>query len=343
MSAPAVTPQRILVIRLSAIGDVVVTTPVTRALRTAFPNAHLAWVVETRAAGVLEGNPYLNEVIAWDRPKGALPLKSLLEIGKRLRSGKFDCAIDCQGLLRSAVLARLSGARLVVGNTRAKESAHLLYHQRVPRSETDLSSRQRCLDLLAPLGVTTADRRMVVHVSEAEREAAHRVLGEIGLAAGAPYACLVPATTWAQKHWFAENWAELADLLQERLGLTPVVMGAAGDAELAEKIRKGSRRGCAIAAGKTSMKSAAALLEGARVVVAVDTALMHMAVAVGAPTVGVCGASWWPGFQDYERFTLVREPMTCSPCLRHPTCGGRWDCMRALSAERVLTAVQGLL
>lgn len=343
MSDPAVGAGRILIIRLSAIGDVVVTTPVTRALREAFPAAHLAWVVEPRAAGVLEGNPYLNEVIVWDRPRGSLPVRSLVEISKRLRSRKFDWAIDFQGLLRSGLLARLSGARVVVGNTRAKESAHWLYHRRVPRSETDLSSRQRCLDLLGPLGIASRDRRMVVQVSEAERQAARGVLQEIGVAPGAPYACLVPATTWKQKHWFAENWAELADLLQERLGVTPVVMGAAGDADLAADIRSRSRRGCGVAAGKTSLKSAAALLESARVVVAVDTALMHLAVAMGTPTVGVCGASWWPGFQDYEGFALVREPMACSPCLHHPTCGGRWDCMRALSAERVCAAAQGLL
>lgn len=337
------TGPRILIIRLSAIGDVIVTTPVTRALREQFPDAYLAWVVEQRAAGALEGNPYLDEVIIWDRPKGALPVKSLGEISQRLRKGRFDWAIDFQGLLRSGLLARLSGARKVVGNTQAKEHAHLLYHARVERRKDDLSSRQRCLDLLQPLGVTSSDRRMVAPVSDAEREAARALLTTEGVEPGAPYACLVPATTWKQKHWFAESWSELADLLRDRMGLVPVLMGGPGDAALVEQIRSGSRAGCVVMAGKTSLKTAAALMQNAQVTVAVDTALMHLSVAVGTPTVGVCGASWWHGFKDYDRFALVREEMACSPCLHRPTCGGRFDCMRALTASRVLEAAAKLL
>jgi heptosyltransferase I len=349
-----IRPMRILIVRLSAIGDVVVTTPVARALREAFPHAHLAWAVEKKAAGFLEGNPYLDEVLVWDRPKGAAGVADLVRFGMLLRKGRFDWAIDAQGNLRSAMVARLSGARTVVGNSGAREHAERLYHQRVPRSASDLSSRQRCLDLLKPLGVESRDRRMMVHVSEIERESAAATLRQAGLEQGAPYACLVPATTWAQKHWFEESWAELAVLVRERLGLTPVLMGGPADKAMTDRIQVSARKlspqswgagGATVPSlvGKTSLKTAAAILEGARLTVSVDTALMHASVAVGTPTVGVCGASWWKGFQDYERFALVREEMACSPCLHRPTCGGRFDCMRALTAERVLAAAQGLL
>src|SRR5690348_17050138 len=140
--------ESILIIRLSAIGDVVVTTPVTRALRMAKPDAHIAWVVERGAREVVTGNPYLDEVIVWDRKKGGLKWRDLAEIRSQLRTRRWDWAIDCQGLLRSALLARLSGARKVVGNSKAKEHADWLYHIRVPRNQDDLSSRRRCLDLL---------------------------------------------------------------------------------------------------------------------------------------------------------------------------------------------------
>jgi heptosyltransferase-1 len=230
-----------------------------------------------------------------------------------------------------------------VGNTKAKEHADLFYHRKVERSETDLSSRQRCLDLLRPLGIETADRRMVVAVSNAERAAAREVLAQLGIGASERYTCLVPATTWPQKHWFEPEWAALAGRMRESLGLTPVILGGPADVPMATRIAEAARGKVAIAAGKTSLKIAAALLEGARVNVAVDTGLLHASVAVGAPTVGVCGASWWHGFADYERFALVREEMKCSPCLHKPTCGGAFDCMRALTPERVLAAARGLL
>jgi len=337
------TGPRILIIRLSAIGDVVVTTPVSRVLRERFQDAYIAWIVEPKAKDVLAGNPFLDEVIVWDRPKGAMSAAAMLDIHRVLKPRQFDWAVDFQGLLRSGLLARLSGAGNIVGNLGAKEYADLLYTVRVPRSETDRSSRQRCLDLLRPLGVESADRRMVMNVNDVERAAARRVLSEAGVPPGQPYVCFVPATTWTQKHWLEESWSRLAGRLAAQVGLTPVIMGGPADAPLAERIRRHAPVECVVAAGKTSLKEAAALLEGARLAVAVDTALMHIAVAVGTPTVALCGASWWPGFADYPGFALLREPMACSPCLRHPSCNARFDCMRALTPERVAAAAEGLL
>lgn len=335
--------ESILIIRLSAIGDVVVTTPVVRALRAAKPDAHIGWVVEPAAKGFLEGNPFLDEVIVWDRKKGGLKWGDLMQVRSQLRTRRWDWVVDCQGNLRSALVARLSGGRTIVGNTNAKEHADWLYHRKVERSEADRSSRQRCLDLLRPLGIESRDRRMVVAVSNAERAAAKDVLTQLGIVSSARYTCLVPATTWPQKHWFEAEWAALADRMRASLGLTPVILGGPADVPMATRIAEAARGNVVIAAGKTSLKTAAALLEGAQVNVAVDTGLMHASVAVGTPTVGVCGASWWHGFADYERFALVREEMHCSPCLHRPECDGRFDCMRALTPERVLAAARGLL
>jgi heptosyltransferase-1 len=337
------TGPRILIIRLSAIGDVVVTTPVSRVLREALPDAHLAWIVESQARDILTGNPYLDEVIVWNRRKGELSPKDMWRLHRMLKPKQFDWVIDFQGLLRSALVARLAGARNIVGNTEAKEYADLLYTIKVPRSDTDPSSRQRCLDLLKPLGIESEDRRMVLPLSEDERTASREILAAGGMAAGEPYVCLVPATTWKQKHWFEERWAELAALLRGRFGVTPVLLGGPQDVPMMERIRSAASGGCVVAAGKTSLKTAAALLEGAALTVAVDTALMHASVAVGTPTVALCGASHWPGFQDYAGFRLLREEMACSPCTHNPTCEGRFDCMRALTPLRVMAAARELI
>jgi heptosyltransferase-1 len=356
---------RILLVRLSAIGDVVVATPAIHALRAAYPGAYLAWLVEDRAQDVVLGNPELDEVIVWPRQAWKRELTGpgarvrhmgrVAGLVRELRARQFDVAIDFQGLLRSALLVYASGARHRIATAGTREGSGRFYTIRLPRP-ADLSSRQRCLDLLQPLGVCSMDRRMAVPFTEADRSAAARMLAEAGAAPNAPYACLCPATTWANKHWSESAWARLADGLSAR-GLTPVFLGARGDRPLIERILAHCRpapteRGDAetddsdaprpppaprvpgsasprpvgpspvVLAGLTTLKQAAALLEAAAVGVAVDTGLLHIGVAVGARMVALCGPSYWPGFQDYasERVRIVRKPFECSPCLRRPTC-----------------------
>ncbi len=333
---------RVLLIRLSAIGDVVVTTPAARAIRAALPDAYLAWVVEEKAADLLAGNPDLDEVIVWPRGSWQRQSRGFSRLARHarfladLRRRRFDVVIDFQGLARSALLGVAARARHRIGNTRTREGSGMFYTFRVPRSD-EPSSRQRCLDLLRPLGIESHDRRMVVALGPDDRAFAASFLARHELA-GRPYICLCPATTWANKHWLEERWARLADALSERARLTPLFMGASADLSMLARIRSAMRRAPVIAAGETSLRGAAALLEGARAVVSVDTALMHIGVAVGTPVVGLCGPSYWPGFQDYEGYQMIRKPVPCSPCLRHPTCA-HFDCMRAISVEDVLTAV----
>lgn len=333
---------RILIVRLGAIGDVVVTTPVARALRQALPEAHLAWVVEEKAADLLVGNPHLDEIIVWRRGSWSEELRRGSGIAGHacflagLRRRHFDVAIDFQGLARSAALVAASGAPHRIGNTRSREGSGLCYTIRVPRPR-EPSNRQRCLDLLRPLGIDSCDRRMEISVGTDARRFAAEFLADNGLTSSR-YACLCPATTWRNKHWHEAGWAKLADTLQQRLRMRAVFMGGPGDLPLLARIQAGMATEPVIAAGRTSLRGAAALLERAQVAVSVDTALMHVGVAVGTPVVALCGPSYWPGFQDYERCRLIRKPVPCSPCLRHPTCA-HFDCMTAIGAEETTRAV----
>jgi lipopolysaccharide heptosyltransferase I len=339
---------RILLVRLSAIGDVVVATPVIRALRQAMPSAHLAWLVEERAADIVRGNPDLDEVIIWPRASWAADSPGVWGLPKRvrqyfafiagLRRRRFDVAIDFQGLLRSGLVAFASGARRRITSEGTREGSRLFYTTCVPRTG-DLSSRQRCLDLLQPLGIASRDRRMHVWFGDEDRQAADALLAE---AEGKPIACLCPATTWRHKHWREERWRELADRLTRDLGLRCVFMGGRADLPMIGRIRDGLTVETVVAAGRTSLKQAAAILERARLVVSVDTALMHIGVAVGAPVVALCGPSYWPGFQDYDNFRMIRKPYPCSPCLRHPTCPAD-DCMTAITTAEVVAEARSLL
>jgi heptosyltransferase-1 len=333
---------------------------------------------------VVVGNPDLDDVIVWPRQAWKRELagpgaparhaRRALGLARALRSRRFDVAVDFQGLLRSALLVYASGAPHRIATAGTREGSDRFYTIRLPRTG-DLSSRQRCLDLLQPLGIRSTDRRMVVAVTDADRAAAARLLAEVGVPAGAPYACLCPATTWANKHWSESGWAAVARGLAGR-GVTPVFLGAGGDLPLIERINGlwagedgwriedekavGSVRSAdqrpqsgsetpAVLAGKTTLKQAAALLEGAAVSAAVDTGLLHIGVAVGARMVALCGPSYWPGFQDYasERVRIARKPFDCSPCLRHPTCHHTpemeaYACMLALTPAEILAEMDAV-
>jgi heptosyltransferase I len=333
---------RVLLLRLSAIGDVVIATPVIRALRQAYPAAHLAWLVEEKAADIVRGNPELDEVIVWPRAAWGGEASSIAGRTRllqrnagfvtSLRQRRFDVAIDFQGLLRSALLARASGARWRIASEGSREGSHLFYNRRVARGE-ETSSRQRCLDLLSPLGIVSRDRQMHVWYSDDDARTAASILERCGGREG-KVVCLCPATTWRHKHWREERWAPLADRLATELNLRPVFMGARADRPLIERIRAQMQVPSWSAAGETSLKHAAALLAQSELVIAVDTALMHIGVAVGTTTIGLCGPSYWPGFQDYDNFRMVRKPYACSPCLRHPTCQ-QDDCMTDIAVEDV--------
>jgi heptosyltransferase I len=332
--------MRILIVRLSAIGDVLVTTPVTRAIRKRYPDAHVTWLVEPKAADILSGNPYVDEVLVFRRPRGPAIVPAVLRLMPHLHRRRFDWALDFQGLLRSAVVARLSGARRVAGLLPTREGCRLFYDQTVLVPPDEESARQRCLSLLRVLGIESTDRRLVLEVREPELDAAAQALKAAGLRRRERYACLVPGTTWKQKHWPEEHWARLCRELSSRLGVTPVWLGGPGERSLVARLREAGGTRSINLAGRTSLKSAAAVLQGAELTVAVDTALMHASVAVETPTVGLFGASGWPAYGDYERFLLLREPLACSPCMHRPTCHGAYPCMQSLTPERV---VQGAL
>ena len=343
---------RILLIRLSSIGDVVVTTPVINAIRQRFPDAHLAWVVDQFASPVLQDNDQLDEVIVARRSSSHAIWKDVAELRRlaaTVRGLSFDVAIDFQGLLRSAALPRWAGIPHRIGNTAPKEKCGWMYTIQIDRP-AEPSSRQRCLDLLQPLGFHSTDRRTRVCLSDDDRASAQALLDEATVGENG-FASLVPATTWEHKHWPEEHWARLAQLVWRELGLLPVWMGAAVDVPLVERVRDRLHQldpdvPSFVTTGRTRrLKSAVGILDQAKVVVTVDTALMHFAVAVGTPTVALCGPSAWKGFQDYEDFTLIHKLDThsCMPCLHHPTCNMRVTCMRDISPGEVLHAAQARL
>ena len=341
--------KRILIVKLSSIGDVVMTTPVAKALRQAVPDAYIAWAVDDKAKDVLIGNPYLDEIIIWKRNSTSKSMRErasglVLGLGKVapvLRSRKFDLVIDFQGLLRSGLVTSLSGARYRVGYDSAREGAVMFYNVRLPSRELRVRGPQQYLNMLQALNIYSKDLDMHVPMSEEDRAYAEQLIAqEVG--ENKRIAALCPATTWPQKHWTESGWAELADALASKHGMSPVFLGSPADTELVNRIRSLMKNPAASVAGKTTLNQAAALIESSAMTVGVDTGLLHISLALDRPTIGIFGPTRWQHFPKKGNFAVATRGLPCMPCMRHPNCK-QYDCMISLTTEDVLAAAEPCL
>lgn len=336
--------MKILIVRLSAIGDVVMASPLIRALRDKYPEAYIAWLAQAEAVPLLAANPRLDEVIVW--PRGEWQrlwrerrylklLKAVRSFRRELRARGFDRVLDIQGLMKSGLLAWMSGAPERVGLGSREGSARLM--TRVvdkPQGDKRIGSEYR--RMAEALGLKTESFEMDVALSAGDGRFADDFVARHGLQAG--YAVICPFTTRPQKHWIEARWPELT----ARLDLPVVMLGGPGDREAAARIAGGGAEIIDMA-GETSLSQAAALISRARLLVGVDTGLMHMGIAFRVPTIAIFGSTcpYLDSGRDDTR--ILYKALDCSPCRRRPTCDGRFDCMDRIGVDEVLNNARELL
>ncbi len=283
---PLSSSPRIVIVRLSSIGDVIHGLPVLCALRQHLPSAVLAWVIEDRASALLKGHSALDELI--EVPRGWLKSpKTVLGLRRRLRCFRPDVSIDLQGLTKSAVAARLSGARLRIGfgDEKGREVSWLLNNWLMRTSSPHMVDAN--LELLRPLGIELPEVRFDTPQSQADREAAQRIVQELGL--GSRFAVINPGASWPSKLWPTDRYAAVAQHLGTSHQLpTLVVWSGERECALADEIVAGST-GKAMRAPGTSLTELAALVRQAVLFIGSDTGPLHIAAAVGTPCIGLYG------------------------------------------------------
>ncbi len=340
--------MKILIVRLSAIGDVVMASPLIRALRDKYPEAHIAWLVQAEAVPLLAVNPRLDEVIVW--PRGEWQrlwrerrywqlLKAVRSFRRALRARGFDLVLDIQGLMKSGLLAWMSGAPERVGLGSREGSARLM--TRVvdkPRGDKRIGSEYR--RMAEALGLNTEPFAMDLALSVGDQRFADGFIAEHGLSSG--YAVICPFTTRPQKHWIEARWPELAARLREETGLPVVMLGGPGDREAAARIAAG-KADIVDAVGQTSLSQAAALISRARLLVGVDTGLMHMGIAFAVPTIAIFGSTCPYLDTGRDDTRILYKALDCSPCRRRPTCDGAFSCMQEIGVDEVLGKARELL
>ncbi|MBB1160673.1 glycosyltransferase family 9 protein [Aquariibacter albus] len=355
MPCTAAVPARILVIRLSALGDVIMASGLLPALRAIHPRAEISWLVEPAALPLLSGHPRLDHVIVWPRGEwrrlwqerryGAW-LKGFLQLRRQLKDGRFDLVLDTQGLLKSAVWGWLSGAPRRISLIGWEGSHHLATERLVP-PEADARRRfgAEYRALAEYLGAPADTFRPDLVPSEAATLAADRALASAARLAGAdpalPRVVFCPWTTRPQKHWFEDRWVELARLVRAR-GMLPVVLGGPADRAASEQL-VAQATGTLQLAGHLPLDASLAVISQAKLLIGVDTGLTHAGTALHIPTVALFGSTR-PYLDAGSPTTVVlHSGRACSPCRRRPSCGGRFDCMRDLDLAQVWRAAETVL
>ena len=336
--------MRILIVKLGSIGDIVHTLPSVAAIREAMPHAEISWVVERRSSEILRDNPILDRLIEVDTKalrRGLMSgetLRAPRQQLRRLRASAFDIALDFQGLLKSASIARLSGARRVFGFSREslrEPASRIFLSKTIPIPPKTHVIRKNLMLVSGALGIpvpeSAEDFSFPIATSPAHKAEAASV-------SNGNFAILNPGGGWPTKLWSVERFGRLADELWSHYGLRSLITYGPGERELAERVIEGTRSGQATAVS-LSLKGFYELARRADVYVGGDTGPTHIAVAAGTPIVGLFGPTeWWRnGSPRKEDICVERVDIDCRTDCHRRACSN-WICMD-IEVDRVLQAV----
>lgn len=281
-----------MLIKPSALGDVVQTIGVSRLLNAHFPDRPLHWLVNESFAGLVRPLPWLDRVVTFPRhgirefrdvPRGVDKLRRMV---RELRDQNYELCLDLQGLLRSGLMTFSSGAVRKVGVSDAREGAAWFYNEVLPAQPRPIHAIDRYLAALQGIGVSVpAKPDMRLGVSEAESASLRDRWPELA----GKYTLLVPGSRWMSKRWPPEHFASLLRWLAKRSSDPIVLAGDPSEAPLCASIIEQASVSAVNLAGSTSLRELAALIAGAALVVCNDSAAMHMAALEGRPLVALFG------------------------------------------------------
>lgn len=329
---------RVLVTRLRYLGDVILTTPAVAALKDRYPEAEIYYCAERPYAEILEGNPYLAGVIGLETS-----IRGTLETLIELRRMRFIAAIDLFYNPRSAWLLFLAGIPIRVGGTRSMRRR--LYTHVYSVSPAARSAVLHHGEALAMFGVEPKASLPRLYLASEEKEAGSRLLARtVGTPlADGPIVAFHAGGTWPAKRWAPESFARLARLLHERWNAKVCAITGPGEEDIVRRVREAAEDAVAILPIQT-LRVVASIISSCSAVVANDGGIMHMAVALGRPTVGIFGPTepdvWFP-YEGKGPFALVTHMRECAPCHKH-SCESL-ACLADIAPEEVLTRVEEVI
>ncbi len=346
-------PRRILLIRLSSIGDVVRTLPALASLRRQYPRSHIAWAVEDKSSGLLEMHPQLDEVIKLERKEIVRSLKNplwaheglslLAQFIAEVGFGRYDLVFDFHGILKSGLIAFLSRSQNIVGfdKNSVTEFNHLFTTKKVKPSDARLPRVERNLQLIKPfVSSENVTDKALLGLTTRHRERAREFVRE-KFGSSRPLVAVHPGTSRRLKRWFPVAFACLCDMLAESLEAKVMLTWGPGELDEVEQIRRLSKSSPEIGMQTEDLLELAALLEMCDLMISVDSGPMHIGSVVGTPVVAIFGptdarvnAPYW------QPHTIVSANLPCSPCDENCKFA---KCMEAVSPEHVFKTAQEFL
>ena len=337
--------KNILVVKLSAIGDVIHALPVSYAVKETFPEAHLTWVVEPTAYGILEGNPFIDNIILFEK-KRFRTVRGFLEefrpFRHELRARKYDAALDLQGLFKSAAIVAQSGAKLRLGTANMREGSAYVSHP-IKGAHASGHIVERYLDVARALGCRVDEVRFPVAVSPAEAASADALLAAEGVREDHRFAVLAIGANWPNKRWPVKYFAVLADWLYSEKLIPVLVGGGRLDESLVRDIEALTEVPPVNLVGHTSLKKLAHIFKRADLVLGGDTGPVHLAAGLGTKTVMLMGPTDANRNGPYgQQENAMEIPRSCKACWKR-RCPKGLDCLAILSVEEVKGKIQEVL
>jgi lipopolysaccharide heptosyltransferase I len=364
--------RRILLIKLSALGDVVHTIPVLNKLRRRYPNARIDWLTTPPLAELLRHHPGISTVVTfareeWSKPWRLTPFISYARLAAALRATAYDCVIDMHGQLRTAGFALATGAPVRIGFDRpreavweatarkfpaqtrkhawkgAREGSWIAYTHHIPVPTLDIHAVDRYLSIGPILGLDPGPADFSFPIPDAAEAHIGGLLRERG-AADRRLVVLAPGTVWETKHWGAAKFAAVARHFMAQ-GFAAVLIGSRRERTVCEEVATAAP-GAFNVAGETSITELAALIRRAALCVTNDSGPMHLAVALDRPVVSVFGPTdpiWIGPYRRPE--SALAATLACAPCYfrKLSKCAHGHACMVGISAEAVAERAESIL
>jgi 3-deoxy-D-manno-octulosonic-acid transferase/heptosyltransferase-1 len=334
----------ILIVKLSAIGDVIHTLPSLSALRQLYPDAHITWVVEEAAANLVRNHPYLDAVLvsrrkSWNKDllngQFRRPLEEIRSFIKTLRKRPYDLVIDFHGLFKSSIIVFLSGGKRKLGYNSLQELSGLFLNEKITE-DLNKHAVERYLDFPRYLGAKINSARFILPLNKETETRSKSILDKYNLE-DKKFIAINPVAYWETKLWSNENFAHLADLINDKLQMKVVFTGS--EKEPIEKITSLMTTEGINSGGETTLLELASLYKKARIVITTDSGPMHLAAAVEIPVISLFGPTDPARTGPYGAgHTIIRAELPCSPCFLKK-CSTK-KCMEDISPQQVFAAVE---
>jgi lipopolysaccharide heptosyltransferase I len=347
--------HKILILRLSAVGDVIRTLPAVKALKEHTPSSSVTWIVEEPSRALLESQPKIDEVILFPRKRWTQGIKSLRTIGGTigemwgfimgLRKRKFDVVFDFHGILKSGLLSFLSGSPKRIGYDRSstKEGNFLFSNVKVKLPKERISRFQRNLALLKGMGLEVREFKYSLHIPPEDQKYVESFFNTSSAFLKRPLIAIHPGTNSKAifKRWMPDQYAQLADRLVRELNATVLFTWGAKELEWVEGIRKEMKEPSLLGPKTKSLTQLGEVYRHCDLYIGGDTGPMHIASLMGIPAVVIYGPTDPIENEPFGNHIKVRKEVGCNPC--HKYSCKELVCIKAISADEVFKATKEIL